>query len=480
MNHTQRRPWPLMALMFAAALHPAWQSTAQAAEPPALVLQITIDALRADMLTRYSQHFGKGGFRYLMDEGAVFTNAHYDHSNTETIVGHASLATGTTPSRHGMVGNVWFDAHENRLVYNVEDANYPLLSKGAGVDKNAEIDSTQKAAESDGRSPLNIMTTTFSDALMQHYAGRAKAFGVSVKDRGAIALAGHTGTAYWFSKKTGEFVTSAYYRDEYPKWVDAWNGQKLPHGFGDTQWTLTKPIDQYLFGGRDDQSYELDFPGYGRTFPHNFGPADNKYFTILLTLSPVGDELTLDFSKALIEHEQLGQDEYTDFLSISFSSTDYVGHVFGPSSLESEDNLLRLDRTLADLFRYVHKKVGLRNTLIVVSADHGQPEAPGYLNDMGYQRAHYFHADDVKDPKHYTAMKKQLGVGPEVIAEFFTPYVYLDHALIAKKSLSPEKVRLAVAQALSQLKGVAHAIALPEELQSDSLDATIKRKVLCV
>ena len=175
-----------------------------------LVLQITVDQLRGDMPSRWLDRMGEGGFRKLLDEGVVFADAHHRHANTETIVGHATLATGADPAVHGMVGNVWFDRSEGRYIYNVEDARYPLLSADAGVNQDTEIDPTQRTARSDGRSPSAILVSTFSDELALRTNGRAKVVGVSVKDRGAISMAGHAGKAFWFSKKGGEFVTSRY------------------------------------------------------------------------------------------------------------------------------------------------------------------------------------------------------------------------------------------------------------------------------
>ena len=200
---------PSFAVLVATSLLPAW-TVAEAAEPPRLVLQITVDALRGDLPGRYSHLFGDGGFRYLMHEGVFYTNAHYQHANTETVVGHVSLATGTVPAAHGMVGNVWFDREKGRLAYNIEDAEHHLLTAGADVDDATEIDPPQKAAKVDGRSPANILTSTFSDELAVHTNGRAKIFAVSVKDRGAVSLAGRAGKAFWFSKAGGEFVTSSY------------------------------------------------------------------------------------------------------------------------------------------------------------------------------------------------------------------------------------------------------------------------------
>jgi len=446
--------------------------------PPRLILQITVDALRGDLPRRYAHMLGEGGFRYLMEQGVDYTNAHYLHANTETIVGHASLATGATPAAHGMIGNVWYDRALGRLVYNIEDADYHLLGADSAVDQNTEIDPTQKAAKVDGRSPRTILSTTFSDELAAHYAGKAKIFGVSVKDRGAVSLAGQTGKAFWFSKASGEFVTSNYYYDAYPQWVKDWNAAQLPQVYGETSWELMHQPSDYLFGDADDRDYETDFPGYGRTFPHAYGAADGKYFTTLLTLSPAGDELTLDFAKTLIDREQLGADDIPDYLAISFSSTDYVGHLFGASSLESEDNIARLDRTLANLFRYIDEKVGLQNTLIVLSADHGQPEVPGYLATLGNHSANYFDIEGLDKAPAIVALKQRFGIGAQLIKDFFSPYLYLDRELIRSKGLDQAEIEAVLAAEISKFAGVTAAVSSSALRAGAFPDTELMRKVM--
>jgi predicted AlkP superfamily pyrophosphatase or phosphodiesterase len=183
----------------AVTLLAALSLSAAAQERPRLVLQVTVDRLRGDLIFRHRDQFGECGFRYLLDEGIHYDDAHHAHANTETVVGHATLATGAHPAAHGMVGNLWFDRSAGRTVYNIEDPDYPMLSDGAGVDAGTEIDPTQKAAGTDGRSPSAILTTAFSDELSIATQGWAKVFGVSVKDRGAVTMAGHTGKAFWFS-----------------------------------------------------------------------------------------------------------------------------------------------------------------------------------------------------------------------------------------------------------------------------------------
>jgi arylsulfatase A-like enzyme len=424
---------------------------------PKLILQITVDQLRGDLPGRFVERFGKGGFRYLMEKGTWYTNAHYQHSNLETIVGHCILATGAFPSANGMVANVWMDRETGTLGYAVEDSDYDMVGSRGGVDKKTEIDPTQAAAKSEGRSPRAILTTTFSDELVAHTAGGAKVFGVSVKDRGAISMAGHAGKAFWFSKKTGEFVSSTFYYEEYPDWVTAWNQKRLADNYAGKAWELLQERSYYVYGKTDDRPYETELPGFGRIFPHPFGTKDNKLYYTFLTLSPAGDELTLDFAKTLLLNEKLGQDEVTDYLSISFSSTDYVGHMFGIASLETEDNILRLDRTLADLFRFIDEKVGLENTLIVLSADHGAPEAADYMADKGMAVGRLTPSTFDTEPV-IRALKQRFGIGKRLIKMYQHPYIYLDHQVLREKGLESAEVERGIAEALIKVDGIALAV----------------------
>ena len=445
---------------------------------PKLVLQITVDQLRGDMPTRYVDRLGEGGFRYLINNGVHYANAHYQHANTETIVGHSSLATGALPSAHGMVANVWFDRELDRLVYNIEDSNFKLLTANAGVDSATEIDPTQRVAKVTGRSPNAILVSTLSDEMAIHFGGKSKLFGVSVKDRGAVAMAGHAGKAFWFSKSGGEFVSTDYYYDAYPDWVTAWNQAGHVSAYSGKSWDLLHDSSTYLFGDSDDRPWETNFPGYGRTFPHAFGSPDDKYFTTRLTLGPAGDQLTLDFARELILQEKLGQDDVPDYLSVSFSSTDYVGHLFGASSLEAEDNILQLDRTLADLFAFIDQEVGLANTLIVLSADHGGPEAPGFLNSLGIRNAHYFDTESLDRQPAMLRLKQQFGIGEELITMYSHPYVYLNRELIREKGLDQALVEQAVADELMKFKGIFMAVSSSALAGNRQPDTLLMRSVL--
>jgi len=432
-------------------------SPSHAGNKPKLILQITVDQLRGDLPTRYYNRLGEGGLRYLLDKGVVFNNAHHAHANTETIVGHVTLATGAHPSEHGMIGNIWFDRSTGVTTYNIEDPNHKLLTEGADVDASTEIDPTQKAASSDGRSPASIFTTTFSDELSSLTAGKAKVFGISVKDRGAVSMAGHSGKAFWFSKSTNEFVTSSYYYKKYPQWVSTGMQKKLPEQYSGKSWELMNPEDTYLFGDRDNQEWEFDLAGYGRTFPHKFNTPDNKYYSTYLTVSPAGDELTLEFTKAAIDAEQIGSDDITDFLGVSFSATDYIGHFFGPSSLESEDNILRLDRTLANLFSFIDEKIGLDNTLIVLSADHGGPEAPGYLKSLGIPTG-YVSPDTWDKQPAIDRIKSKFGISGKLIEGYDHPYLYLSNEVISNSEVDLLALEAAIVDELVRFPGVSTAV----------------------
>ena len=444
-----------VTLMFVAVGNVA-RAPAQTKPKIKLVLQITVDGLRGDLLSRYGDRFGEGGFRYLLENGAVFADAHYQHANTETIVGHGTLATGAFPSMHGMVGNVWFDRANGELSYNIEDPNHPLLPSREETTEATQLDPAQKLSRTKGRSPVSILASTFSDELAVHTAGRAKIFGVAGKDRSAVSMAGHAGKAFWFSSDSGDYVTSRYYYDTYPDWAATWNAKRIAESHAGKMWTLLNKPSTYLLAEFDDRPYETDLKGYGRTFPHPFGKADSELFNTLLFVSPVGDRLTSDFAKALIANEALGQDDVPDYLAIGFSSIDAVNHFFGPSSLENEDVVLQLDRVLADLFAFVDETVGLNHTLIVLSADHGMAEMPEFMAEKGMDVGRIYTEDVMKAAN--DAALRRFGI-QNVAKSFVRPYLYLNQDAIQAAKQDRSTVEQAVADALTQMDGIALAVA---------------------
>jgi predicted AlkP superfamily pyrophosphatase or phosphodiesterase len=463
----------LHLLLSAVVVGSATVANAKSDKDIKLVLQITVDGLRADLINRYQKSYGKGGFNYLLKEGANFTNAHYQHANTETIVGHATLATGTYPSQHGMVGNVMFDRATGELTYNIEDPDAPLLPTGEISSKGEEVDPSQKVARTSGRSPRAILVPTFSDGLAAYYGGHSKIFGVSSKDRSAVAMAGHTGKALWFSPDSGDFITSRYYYDKYPDWVSNWNNEDKADKYAGTQWPLSSESSTYMFIEQDDRPYEADLKGYGRTFPHAFHKESNKLLYTQLLASSVGDQLLLDFSKTLITNEKLGKDDAPDYLSISFSSVDVVNHFFGPSSLENEEVIRQLDKTLAELFKFIDDNIGLEHTLIVLSADHGIADLPEYMSELGYVVGRH-------DPDEIVAVAnkagKKLGID-EVVYKFFRPYLYLNEKKIAANKLNHAQVAQAIATAITNMEGINLAVSTDSLAvqQSNPLREAVRR-----
>jgi len=440
----------------------ASQASAADSERPRLVLQVTVDQLRGDLPLRFLDRLGSGGFRFLLEQGTHFANAHYRHANTETAVGHATLVTGADPSRHGIVANEWFDPLRGRFVYNTEDERHHLIGREPRLRQ--------------GVSPRNLLASTIGDELVVHTGGRSRVFSVSIKDRGAILPGGHAGKAFWFSKSSGEFVTSTYYYDDTPDWVVKWNAAKPTGRYAGKRWELLHDRATYVAGDMDDRPYEVDFQPLGRTFPHDLGDGSSKAFQLVLTLTPVGDELTLDFAKALIENEKVGQGEATDFLAVSFSSTDYIGHLFGPSSLESEDNILRLDRILSDLFAFVDDEVGLANTLVVLSADHGAPEAPEYMASLG-MAAGRFPFDAFRKPGPLTeALEKRFGRG-DLIAAHSHPYLFLNDEAIRESKLDATEVERFLAAEAMKLPGIAYALARSDLLEGRVAGTPIQNQI---
>ena len=420
--------------------------------PPKLVLQITVDQLRGDLPFRFADRFSKGGFRRFLDRGLWYAAAHHDHAYLETIVGHTTLATGAWPSRHGMIANRWYDAKTGQGVENIEDSRYPILSIAG------------ETPSGKGVSPTAILTTTFSDELTITTAGRAKVFAVSVKDRGAVPMSGHAGKAFWYSEQNGCFVTSSFYYSAYPKWVTDWCGKHLADEYANTKWELSEDRSRFLFrdvtnvypaGSRAEENMaSLDSLGFGRTFPHPLSSGADLYRN--LTLSPPGDELTAAFAKELIRQEALGKDAITDFLAISFSITDFIGHWYSTTSLESEDNLLRLDRTLQSLLDFVDAEVGLDHTLVVLSGDHGGAEYPEYLATLNVNTGR-IPMQDISAAANQ-AVSDKYGTTDKIISSYSQPYLYVDRAVLEKNKLNLAEVERVIADAVQAVPGIAVAV----------------------
>jgi predicted AlkP superfamily pyrophosphatase or phosphodiesterase len=331
---------------------------------PKLVVGLMVDQMRWDFLYRYYSRYTEGGFKRMLREGFTCDNAQIPYAQTVTAAGHASVYTGSVPALNGIMGNDWFDRSLGRNVYCVED------------DRVETIGGSTNAAP---MSPRNMWTTSISDELRLATNFRSKVVGIAIKDRGAILAAGHSGDAYWYDSRSGHFVTSTYYYPQLPKWVSDFNTRKLPDSLYANDWKTLYPIETYTQSDKDNVAYEGRFMHEKTpTFPHDLkSQIGVNYGTISTT--PFGNTLSLEFAKAAINAEKLGNDDITDLLALSLSSPDYAGHQFGPNSIEIEDMYLRLDAELEAFFKYLDKQVGKGQWLFFLTADHGVAHVPGFL-----------------------------------------------------------------------------------------------------
>jgi len=343
--------------------------TASFAQPnqPKLIVGIVVDQMRADYITKYWSKFGNDGFKKLVNNGYLCKNTHYNYVPTFTGPGHASIYTGTTPCGHGIIANNWYNKESHSVIYCTDDKN----AKSVGGD-----------AKAGAMSPENMLATTIGDQLRISSRFESRVFGVALKDRGAILPAGHSANAaYWYDGNTGNWITSTYYMDALPFWVDDFNKKGLPAKYMENTWNTLLPIAQYTESIADDNTYEEPFSGLTKaTFPYQLRDLLKANGNLnLIRSTPWGNTLTTDFAMALVKSENLGKGNAADMLTLSYSSTDYIGHRFGPTSVELEDTYLRLDNELARLLTFLDQWVGSKNYTLFLTADHGVSENVSYL-----------------------------------------------------------------------------------------------------
>jgi predicted AlkP superfamily pyrophosphatase or phosphodiesterase len=382
-----------------------------AQQKPKLVVGIVVDQMRQEYLYRFESKFGEQGFKRLMNEGFMLKNAHYNYVPTFTGPGHASIYTGTTPAIHGIISNDWYDRNLKKEVNCVGDST----QKPVGTDVGGKV------------SPMRLLSTTITDELKQATQKQAKVIGVSVKDRGAVLPSGHMADgAYWYDSKTGAMMTSTFYRQQLPDWVTKFNARKLPDTYLNQEWNTLLPINQYTESGPDDSPYEGKWGGKTTpTFPYNLSELRKKMgMYSLLTMTPWGNNLVADFAKATVLGEGMGKDAITDFLTVSFSSTDIIGHAMGPNSVEVEDTYLRLDKSLEDLFNFLDKEVGKGAYTVFLTADHAVSEVPQYLKD-NHIPAGYFNPAEVKNKLNEHLQK--YFPGKTIVEEFTGEQIFINH-----------------------------------------------------
>ena len=450
----------ILFLLLAALAGPAAaQKTSKSLDRPKLVVGIVIDQMRYDYLYRYWDKYGGGGFRRLLGEGFSYEDMHYNYVPTYTGPGHTSIYTGTTPSVHGIIGNNWWVREDNAATYVTEDKSVQPVGGTAAAGQ---------------QSPRYLLTTTITDELRLATNFQSKTIGVCIKDRGSILPAGHAANAaYWYDGANGAFITSSYYMKALPDWVNTFNARHLPAQYLSKPWETLLPIGQYTESSPDDVPWEGPFKGESKpVFPHDLprlsgvpaqvatklrdaGEEVPKTNLDLIRSTPFGNSLTADMALETVRAEQLGQRGVTDFLALSFSCTDYVGHQFGPNAIETEDTYLRLDQDLARLLEFLDKTVGKGNALVFLTADHGAAHSPDFLVDKRIPAGAVgpkFMRDSVQH-----ALARHYGPGNWVLT-YENQQVYLNRPLIAQKKLDLRKFQDETAQLMLQFAGVTRAI----------------------
>ncbi len=430
---------------------------------PKLVIGIVVDQMRYDYLTRFETKYGDGGFKRMINEGYNCKNNHFNYVPTATGPGHASIYTGTTPKYHGIIGNNWYDKKLKESVYCAGDGSV----KPIGTTKNS------------GRmSPHRMITTTFADENRLFTQMRGKTIGISIKDRGAVLPAGHTANAaYWFEgDKNGNWITSSYYINELPNWVKLFNESDKVESYLKV-WDTYYDIETYTESGDDLNTFEGGFDGKETaTFPYDLAALKSKNGDFnLLKATPFGNNIITDFALAAIEGEQLGKDNITDVLTISYSSTDYVGHNFGVNSKEIEDTYIRLDKDLERLFNYLDTNIGKGEYTVFLTADHGAIHVPSYLQSVKVS-AGYFDSKKIKK-KLNSFMKKTYSTS-DLIENISNSQVFLNIKKIKKLGLNLESVQKTIvneiikykyvekAYTATEIRGMSHTNGIEELLQN--------------
>ena len=425
---------------------------------PKLVVGLVVDQMRWDYLYRYYDRYQSGGFKRLLNDGFTCDNTQLDYIPTVTAAGHSCIYTGSVPALHGMAGNDFIIQATGKSMYCTEDSTVATVGSSSAAGK---------------MSPRNLLVTTVTDELRLATNFRSKVIGIALKDRGGILPAGHSANAaYWFDDASGNWITSTYYMTDLPEWVKKFNDQKLPEKYLKQDWNTLYPINTYVQSAPDNSpKYEGKFPGSdGPTFPVKTSELYKGHLGMIRS-TPYGNSLTLDLAKAAIENEKLGKNSVTDFLAVSLSSTDYVGHQFGVNAVEIEDTYLRLDRDLASFFSYLDATIGKGNYSLFLTADHGAAHTPSFLTD------HHIPAGIWNEGKAMAEMNKLLEDKYKVkqlVISMDNYQVNLNNVAIKKEKLSEEAIRFDCIAYLQQQPEVAFAVdmqrvqfaTIPEALRS--------------
>jgi predicted AlkP superfamily pyrophosphatase or phosphodiesterase len=427
---------------------------------PKLVVGIMVDQMRWDFLYRYFNRYSpNGGFKRMLGQGFSNENAFINYAPTVTACGHTTVYTGTVPAVHGITGNAWFDNEQNRNVYCSEDKTVKTVGAAGNAGE---------------MSPRNMLTTTICDELKLATNFRSKVIGIAIKDRGGILPAGHSAdAAYWYDGKSGNWITSTYYMNELPNWVTTFNSKKHSNAFLEKGWNTLYPISSYVQSSKDENAYEgKPFGADQKGFPYDLKRFVDKNYGVI-SQTPYGNTMTLMMAKEAIANEGMGKDSITDFLAVSFSTPDYVGHAFGPNSIEVEDTYLRLDKELGELFDYLDRTVGKNQYISFLTADHGVAHVPGFSTE------HKLPGGAVDDNKMVEELNKLLLAKygkDKIVLSAYNYQITLNHGLFDTTELDRDGVVKDIIRYVKKIKGVDRVFEI-DELMEQPMAALVKERI---
>jgi len=431
-------------------------------EKPKLVVGIIVEQLRYDQLERFRNRLGQNGIRRMLNEGTSYQDASFQYMLTQSGPGHATIATGTEPAWHGITSDSWYLPLRNEIINSTGDQN---------------VDPAGGTPEAGKHSPVNLQASTFTDELKMVSGGKAKVFSAGLKEQPVILSGGHSAdAAYWFDNSTGSWISSTWYIDSLPAWVNDFNAMKYPEAFLNSKWDLLRPVQDYHDCISDTNSFEAGFSGRNY-FPYDLSRISRNgnppvHDLSVIRETPFGNTLTTRFAIRLIEKEGLGRDDITDYLSICYTVTDYIGHRFGPSSYEMADGIFRLDREIEDLMSYLVDSIGKMNILVYFTSSHGISEIPSILQ-AGRIPAGYFNQDQAMLLlKSY--LKALYGDG-DWVKGYSERQIFLNRTLIEDSKMPLEEVQKKVARFIVQFSGIASAYPYSAFEVNDFGEGNLKR-----
>lgn len=445
----------LLILFFTS--HIAFSQKNKQISKPKLVVGIVLDQMRPDYLSKFQQRLGHGGFMELTQNGHVCENTFINYLPSYTAPGHTCIYTGSVPTLHGIASNDWIDKKTGKGVYCTSD------------EKVKAVGGTEKAGK---MSPRNLWASTITDELRLSSNFKSKVIGVSIKDRASILPAGHTANAaYWMDDSMGVFMTSTFYANELPTWVKNFNEKNYAKRFMDQDWNTLYPVNTYTESSIDNNAYEGKFLNETTTsFPHK--TSNLKLTEIKKT--PYGNDILAEFAKETIVQEKMGMSNETDFLTLSFSSTDYIGHMYGPNSIEIEDTYLRMDKTIEDFISFLNEKIGEGNYTIFLTADHGVAHNPQFMLDHKMPSGFFYGSTYKTVLNAHLANKFNASALVKDIAE---NYIWLNDSLLSAKSVDRQEVVNAILKYVKNTDEILYAIDM-QQLEHAVIPSVIKEMAI--